>query len=425
MIRYSARLALENQPVSTWKQQALAEKDPVASTQALISLIRSADASAKNDVLKSLNQIDISKLNSSQKQDIFRAYELLISRYGDIEGKERVQLISSLDKFYPSKSPEENRLLCKLLVSLEAPNVITKTLALMERTDENVNETVATQSEDLILRNPSYGLDIAKYLEKMPQAQHTFYAIMLAKAKQNWTPAQQETYFGWYQKAFKMKGGNSYVGFIDRARKMALANVNSDKRKYFDELSGGNLLTQSGNDIKDDDYPKGPGRNYKMEDVDKIFAGSLTNRDFNRGKAMFNTTTCARCHAMNGEGGNIGPDLTQVGTRFSTKDLLESIINPSKAISDQYATTEFQMKNGASIIGKINNQDDKFYYVAQNPYTPDFVVKVDKKKVVNMQYSAVSSMLPGLINGLNAEELKDLVAYLQAGGKDDNLMFKK
>lgn len=139
---------------------------------------------------------------------------------------------------------------------------------------------------------------------------------------------------------------------------------------------------------------------------------------------MYVATTCSRCHAIKGEGGNIGPDLTQIGTRFSTKDILEAILEPSKAISDQYAATQFELKNGKSLVGKIANQDAEHYYVSQNPYAPDFLVKVNKKDVVAKNYSTISIMLPGLVNPLNVEELKDLVAYLKAGGDEEHEVFK-
>jgi hypothetical protein len=53
------------------------------------------------------------------------------------------------------------------------------------------------------------------------------------------------------------------------------------------------------------------------------------------------------------------------------------------------------------------------------------VEKVWKKNVISAKYSPASIMLPGLINSLNAEELKDLMAYLMSNGNATNAMFKK
>jgi putative heme-binding domain-containing protein len=105
--------------------------------------------------------------------------------------------------------------------------------------------------------------------------------------------------------------------------------------------------------------------------------------------------------------------------------MLEAIINPNKTVSDQYAATQFMLRNGTSVIGRLTNQDKLAYYVSQNPYAPDQVEKLLKKNVISLKYSPVSSMLPGLINSLNADELKDLMAYLIAGGSESNAIFKK
>jgi putative heme-binding domain-containing protein len=126
---------------------------------------------------------------------------------------------------------------------------------------------------------------------------------------------------------------------------------------------------------------------------------------------------------VRGQGNNIGPDLTQLGTRFSSNDILEAIIEPNKYVSDQYAATVFNLKDGSSVLGRLANEDKTNYYISQNPFSPETLRKVPKKDVANKQYSKVSIMLPGLINSLNAEELKDLMAYLQSGGDKNHKVF--
>jgi putative heme-binding domain-containing protein len=261
-------------------------------------------------------------------------------------------------------------------------------------------------------------------LEKVPPVEQTYFAIVLSEAKAGWTPALRKEYFKWFKKAFEYRGGNSYIGFIDKARKMALQNVPENERALYDEISGGGMLTDSGNDLKLDEYPKGPGKNWTLEAAAGIINGPLEHRDFKRGKAMYVATTCNRCHGMQGEGGNVGPDLTRIGTRFSKEAILEAIINPDKAISDQYAATEFQLKNGESVIAKIISQNGDSYQVSQNPYAPDYLMEIKKADVVKKEYSKVSVMLPGLINSLNEEELKDLLAYLIAGGNEKHEVFR-
>jgi putative heme-binding domain-containing protein len=427
-IRYAARLALEHQPVSQWQDLALTEKDPVASTQSLISLIRMGKGEKQNEIINALLKINFKTLTESQKIDVLRAFELSFLRMGMPTEANKAKIIAFMNPNYPANTAELNKMLSKNLLYLDAPGAIQKTLALMKLKDEpGANDNMlktATNSNDLIARSTQYGGDIANTLANLPPMQHTYYANVLTMAKKGWTNAERETYFKWFNNAFKFKGGNSYVGFIDRSRKLALKNVPEDKRSYFDKLSGAELLSSNGNNLVSSAYPKGPGRRWTLESGSPVLDKGLTDRDFEQGKAMFSATTCKGCHTMLGQGGAAGPDLTQIGTRFSPKDLLEAIVDPDKTISDQYAATQFSLKNGTSIVGRLVNEDKLAYYVSQNPYAPESLEKVLKKNVSSTKTSNVSMMFQGLINSLNEEEFKDLMAYLISAGNPKNPMFK-
>jgi putative heme-binding domain-containing protein len=427
-IRYAARLALEHQPVSQWQDLALAEKDPVASTQSLISLIRMGKGDKQNEIYNALLKINYKVLSESQKIDILRAFELAFLRTGMPAEPMKSKIIAYMNPNYPANTAELNKMLSKNLLYLDAPGAIQKTMALMKLKDEpgatdNMLKT-ATNSSDLIARSTQYGGDIANTLANLPPMQQTYYANVLTMAKKGWTNAERETYFKWFNNAFTFKGGNSYVGFIDRSRKLALKNVPEDKRAYFDKLSGAELLSSNGNNLVSSAYPKGPGRRWTLQSGTPVLDKGLTDRDFEQGKAMFAATTCKGCHTMRGEGGAAGPDLTQIGTRFSPKDILEAIVDPDKTISDQYAATQFSLKNGTSIVGRLVNEDKLAYYVSQNPYAPESLEKVLKKNVSSTKTSNVSMMFQGLINSLNEEEFKDLMAYLISAGNPKNAMFK-
>jgi putative heme-binding domain-containing protein len=139
---------------------------------------------------------------------------------------------------------------------------------------------------------------------------------------------------------------------------------------------------------------------------------------------LFGAALCGSCHRMRGEGGSSGPDLSQIGTRFSNKDILESIIHPSKVISDQYAATEFTLKDGSTIYGRLKNEEGGKYYVSTNPFTPNTVETIAVKDVVDKKLSDVSIMFPGTINRLNREEVKDLLAYLVSGANKNHEVYK-
>ncbi|HTU93236.1 MAG TPA: PVC-type heme-binding CxxCH protein, partial [Gemmataceae bacterium] len=69
--------------------------------------------------------------------------------------------------------------------------------------------------------------------------------------------------------------------------------------------------------------------------------------DPKRGKELIaasikNDMQCLKCHTISGVGGQIGPDLSVIGKKSSKQDLLESILNPSKAVADQYVNWQIE-----------------------------------------------------------------------------------
>ncbi|MBS1916927.1 MAG: c-type cytochrome [Bacteroidetes bacterium] len=424
-IRYAARIAIEHQPVNEWKEKAVNEKDPVTLIQASIALAREGGKDERENVLKALCAIDFSKLNEPQQLDLLRAIELVLYRFGLPAVVVKSQVIAYLDAQYPSKSNMLNRSLSKELIFLDAPDAVEKTMALMANAKDDVDEQKSfTQSSDLIMRNPQYGMDIAGMLSDVPPQQQTYYAVALSEAKNGWTPELREKYFQWFYKAFGYKGGHSFIGFIDLARKNALKNVPKDKFAYFNTISGDSIVTRAHMGLAANAVqPKGPGKDWEVDTAMALLKDGLNNRNFAQGKAMFAACLCSTCHTMRGEGGTIGPDLTQLGTRFSYKDMLVAIVDPSKSISDQFAAKVFYLKDGSSVIGRLMNEDADKYYISQNPFAPQSLREIAKKDVLRTRLSEISVMLPGLINRLNAEELKDLLAYLKAGGNPQDSIF--
>jgi putative heme-binding domain-containing protein len=417
-IRYAARIAIEAQPLSEWADKTINEKDPVILTNAAIGLARRGDAKAKKSLLTALTSVNISLLTASQQLDLMRAIELVFTRMGAPDAAEKEAVAKLLNPIFPAATNDLNKELSKLLVYVDAPQAVEKTMALLTaaKDDMGAQKTISASS-DLILRNPQYGMDIAGMLSKMPPLTQTWYANVLSQAKNGWTTDLRNNYFQWYYTAFGYKGGVCYVGFIDKARKNALENLPKESFALYNKISGDSIvnLARKGLDIGPI-RPKGPGRSWKIENALAIVDSATGNRSFEQGKAMFAASLCRTCHQISGEGGIAGPDLTQLGNRFSTKDMLEAIISPSKTISDQYGSTVFFLKSGGSVLGRLIRQDNLKYYISQNPFDTQTIKAILKKDVVRTRVSDVSPMLPGMINGLNPDELKDLIAFLKSGG---------
>lgn len=427
-IRYAARIAVEHQPVTEWQEKALAEKDPIALTQAMIALARNGDSNLQSRMLDSLMTIDYNQLNNQQQIDLLRAFELTLSRMGKLGEVQGKQLSAYLDPKYPASNNELNRLFSKILVFIGDPSVVSKTLAFIDKVndDDSVQKT-ATQSSDLILRNLQYGVDVANMLANQPPAQKIYLVVALSAAKNGWTSSLRDKYFKLFPDFLKRKGGNSYIGYIIEARKLALSNVPKNEFNHYDNISGKSLIAENERGrpgLADEGRAKGPGRAWKIDEAVQVVASDSGKLDYSRGKTLFTVSMCSSCHKMGGEGGSIGPDLTQLGTRFSAKDIIESIIDPSKVISDQYAASKLVLKDGSTIIGRLIRQDSEKYYVSQNPFAPFDLREVLKKDVVSSSLSTTSIMPPGLIYSLNPGELKNLMAYLMSGGDKNNKIYK-
>ena len=76
--------------------------------------------------------------------------------------------------------------------------------------------------------------------------------------------------------------------------------------------------------------PKGPGQAYTLDSALAVVPTKLTGRNFAQGKAMFAASACLVCHRFGNDGGGIGPDISGAGNRYSVRDLLQNIIEPSR-----------------------------------------------------------------------------------------------
>jgi putative membrane-bound dehydrogenase-like protein len=134
-----------------------------------------------------------------------------------------------------------------------------------------------------------------------------------------------------------------------------------------------------------------------------------------KGKALFaaslkNDMQCMKCHKVNGQGGEIGPDLSAIGTKGSRQNLFESILYPSRAIADQHVSWVIGTADGQTITGLLVKETDTALTI-RDANGKDTVV--DIKNVESRKKSAVSLMSEDLVKTMTETELVDLVAYLE------------
>ena len=407
-VRYAARVALENRELDSWKERLAAEDNPVTLVQLALVVSRMGYKDLRSMISEKLSKIAVGSLSIDQQLDLVRAYALLFIRTGPAKKREKINLPA-----YPSGNASLDRELCELLVYLGKDDIIEATLNLMEEAEMSTEADLTPQA--VLERSEQYGPIISEMNKNRPVEQGLAFALSLSNQEKGWTPELRKQYFTWFYRALQKSGGVSYKGFVEQIRLRALDKVPENEKQQLAELSG-EVLLQTVTFNTDVPQPEGPGRQWKLGDTNKWTWGELNDRSFERGAQLYQAIACASCHTMNGQGGSTGPDLTQVGTRFSKRDLLTAMILPSVSISDQYGATLYTMNDGSTLIGRGLRSADDSVYVGVNPFNITQETAIATSDIAISEPSPVSMMPPGLINRLNEEELKDLIAYLQSGG---------
>ena len=140
---------------------------------------------------------------------------------------------------------------------------------------------------------------------------------------------------------------------------------------------------------------------------------------------MFAAAKCFSCHRFNNEGGGLGPDLSGVAGRFSVRDLLESVVVPSKTISDQYQAVVIATTDGQVVTGRIVNLHGNNLMICPDMLDPGRMINVQRDEIEEMKASPVSLMPEGLLDTLDRDEVLDLIAYLLSRGDRNDPMFKR
>ncbi len=129
------------------------------------------------------------------------------------------------------------------------------------------------------------------------------------------------------------------------------------------------------------------------------------------GKAVFAKGQCASCHRFAGEGESMGPDLTGVSKRFLKREILDSMLYPSKVISDQYAGKTVYTTGGKVYSGIVAPGAANEIVVLQSNGQK---ARLSEDDVDEIEPSGVSAMPEGLLDRLTLEEIVDLFAYLMS-----------
>jgi len=147
----------------------------------------------------------------------------------------------------------------------------------------------------------------------------------------------------------------------------------------------------------------------------KLVADVLTQGDPARGEAVYRRSdlNCLKCHSIGGAGGRVGPDMLSLGASAQIDYLIESLIDPSKKIKENYQTLLVATDSGKVLTGiKVRKTDTDL--ILRDAEDREIAVPLDS---IEEQKNGASMMPIGLIDKLTRKELVDLVRFLSALGK--------
>lgn len=202
------------------------------------------------------------------------------------------------------------------------------------------------------------------------------------------------------------------VGRNAPGQRLLLATVEQGKLPADLKFAAANVLLSSA----DDAIKAAAGKHLSLpataggEPLPPIAELVKRSGDASRGKELFAMTgSCAKCHKVKGEGKEVGPDLSEIGSKLSKEALYLSILDPSAGVSFNYETWAVRTLDGTVLSGILVSQTDD----AIELKTAEAIVhKLARNEIDQMKKQTISLMPADIQKLLKAQDLIDIVEYL-------------
>jgi quinoprotein glucose dehydrogenase len=151
----------------------------------------------------------------------------------------------------------------------------------------------------------------------------------------------------------------------------------------------------------------------KSDDLVAAYLSCLQGGDADRGARVFRTNTaveCLRCHKIQTKGGEVGPELTGIGSKRDRKYLLEAIVAPNRAIAEGFESVVVARVDGTILTGVFRGEDETHLRLV----TSEGKLIVVPKSEIEERRRGPSAMPEDLYKKLSKSEIRDVVEFLSS-----------
>lgn len=149
------------------------------------------------------------------------------------------------------------------------------------------------------------------------------------------------------------------------------------------------------------------GRDFDSAEILKLSGNAAVGKDL-----FFSLQTqCSNCHRVQGRGNELGPDLSQLGKKYSKSQILQEVRDPSRTIDPKFSATTFQLKDGEVVTGIVIEKSDSLFTVRDQKGNKRVI---DAKAIEELRVSSTSMMPDNVLESLTAQQLADLLEYMSA-----------
>lgn len=379
-IRSAARLAYESRPLENWRNDALSSTHGIWAATMLLALSRSEEPARLPAVIDHALSFPLQTFSAEEQLTALRALQVALHRSGSATRSDenlKAPVARKVESIFPTKSWCVNQLAAELLAFTGSPELVPRAIPLLK--------------------------------DSRLQEEQMLWLFLLRNVRVGWTLESRKEYLR------ALAASDAYQG--GRELPVALFGITSEFRETLTSEERAALAPELAA-VTPETSPAALQVNrpfvkeWKLADLAVQIEAERKAPSIEAGRALYRDALCIRCHRYGGEGKPIGPDLHAISRRMSRRDLLETILVPSKVIDEKYRDTTFVLSTGKVLAGRIVGGDDQTLLVAPNATSPFDTVTVRLDEIESRQPSPVSPMPVGLLNTFTEEQILDLLAYL-------------